>query len=265
MNWEISKKSNLLPLLEETPEAYYWIGFLMADGGFQMNRYLRLELSSMDKEHLLRFSNFINYSGKYIIHKNCIAISCGDHITVPQIMVKFDMKSRKTYNPPEHLPDVSDELLLSLIIGFIDGDGCIQKQSVGNNYIIKIQCHGSWIFILQEMMNVINNHYGMINLDVKINNRGYSFFRIFNPKVQRGLKQIALDLTLPIMERKWDKIDEHRIDKADIDRERVENILELAKSGFSYEAIKEKLPYNHSTIRVIMWKNGFTKKGLNNE
>jgi len=49
-------------LLENTPEAYYWIGFLMADGNFDIHGYvnrLTLFLSEKDKEHIQKFSQFI--------------------------------------------------------------------------------------------------------------------------------------------------------------------------------------------------------------
>ena len=44
-------------LLEETPETYYWIGFLMADGCISFNQsrndyHLSLAISQKDKEHL---------------------------------------------------------------------------------------------------------------------------------------------------------------------------------------------------------------------
>ena len=54
MGWK-NKKNDLSGLLEDTPEAYYWIGFLMADGCFSSsNRAMKicLSLGIKDFNHL---------------------------------------------------------------------------------------------------------------------------------------------------------------------------------------------------------------------
>lgn len=55
--------NNIHKLLLETEEAYYWAGFLTADGSFSKNFRLSLKLSKKDKSHEYKFRNFIGYSG----------------------------------------------------------------------------------------------------------------------------------------------------------------------------------------------------------
>ena len=83
----------------DTPEAFYWIGFLLADGSFYDNR-LKLGLSIKDADHLYKFANFINYTGAVDITDKSISIACKDVEAVQRIKEKFDIRDRKTYNPP---------------------------------------------------------------------------------------------------------------------------------------------------------------------
>ena len=84
-------------LLEETPEAYYWMGFLMADGFFryypETSQY-GLMFSITDKYSILKFSKFINK--KYFTYNKDICkngkiytISINDKIATFKIMKKF--------------------------------------------------------------------------------------------------------------------------------------------------------------------------------
>jgi len=57
------RKANLSVLLEETPITYYWIGFLMADGGFTERR-IQLGVAEKDLDHLEKFRKFVNSTNK---------------------------------------------------------------------------------------------------------------------------------------------------------------------------------------------------------
>ena len=44
----------------DTEEKAYWLGFLYADGNVLDNNTISLELSTVDKEHLIKFNSFLN-------------------------------------------------------------------------------------------------------------------------------------------------------------------------------------------------------------
>lgn len=64
--------ANLQRLLEDTPEAFYWIGFLLADGSFSKGR---IRFAIKDVEQLYRFGTFIDYTGTYGETNGCRRIS----------------------------------------------------------------------------------------------------------------------------------------------------------------------------------------------
>lgn len=123
-----------------TPLSSYWAGFIAADGCLLhregSNIYgLVIELSVLDKNHLLRFMDDIKYTGKIYDHlskspssKNVTVLS-KLYISVSKeffedLRINFNLTPRKTYRlaPPLNL---DEENLLAYLIGYIDGDGSI--------------------------------------------------------------------------------------------------------------------------------------------
>ena len=142
--------SDLSILLEDTPETFYWMGFLLADGHFEEKRII-VGLSEHDREHLEKFAKYINYTGKLSVRKrephNSVYLSAMDSEVVVKLREKFDIKSNKTIEPPKTLKWIPDDLFLCLMAGFIDGDGSINESS------IRIKVHSVWFNILSEFCN----------------------------------------------------------------------------------------------------------------
>lgn len=193
-------------LLHEVHESYYWIGFLLADGSIHGNK-LELVLSKSDELHINKYANYIlskpsNY--KYNSNKcHAIRVYSQDKYIIPKIMEKFDWNYRKTYNPPDITKyKCSQELLMSLFIGYIDGDGCINKKVNTQYTIIRFRIHHSWI-------TVLNSFRTKFNFDCTkpyIYKDGYCQWTIGRHSIQKQLKQHAITYNLPILNRKWDKI-----------------------------------------------------------
>lgn len=201
-------------LLEESPEAYYWIGFLIADGSFYNHR-IRLTLCDKDKVQVEEFKKFTkntnpirSYKAKcngkeYPAHE----IGARNTDIVPKIMEKFGIKQRKTYNPiPIKIIDAMPENLFpSLLIGFIDGDGSICKQSKTNIYII-IKTHSTWLPILQSLSDRISKISIGKRTIAYVNKNGYAVLYLRGDKIIKYLEKYHLKHKLPILERKWDKV-----------------------------------------------------------
>lgn len=237
--------SDLSILLKDTPESYYWIGFLLADGCFKENKRISLSLALKDKQHLINFAKFIKFTG--VLQENSIAyrINAQDVKIVPKIMSKFDIKSKKTYNPPTiDFTKFDKNLILSLICGFIDGDGCIKYQTKRKAFCLTIKCHSSWLNILNQFGQIIGD-YG----HCKINTSGYAVLNITNTKILKKLKQDALLLNIPILNRKWDKIDLNFISKYEIANDlKIKVFSEFDAGILNHTEISKK--YNTSAANI---------------
>lgn len=267
------KQSNIIKLLAEDPISYYWVGFLLADGYFFNNR-VRLALSNLDKNHLIAFSDFIDCSN-FKINKNHCCVSAKDTLLMPGLLKKFDIKKRKTYNPPRNFSIEKDELFVAFVIGFIDGDGSIKKVYKREDCSITIKLHCSWLDFLQKLSDRIA---GLLQLKpnvAKINKSGYARVVFSNNKILVFLKKETIRLKLPVLDRKWAKIDETRKTRKeiyDIKYQRATELLLLGKRleevsvlaqismGLLYKLLRVdrdlKARYNHARTNYSYGKDG---------
>ena len=230
---------DLSNLLNDTYETFYWIGFLLADGSFSNTRII-FGLSAHDKEQLEKFAKFIKYKQDIkIIYKKLkdkqfgfCSLSVQDKIIVPQIINKFDIKSAKTYNPPQSINKWNRKLILALFAGFIDGDGSIIKKTNRKDAKLGIKIHSSWLHILEEFSNIIfNKNYCCINKE------GYAYLAIEEFPILRKLKLEILNLHIPLLERKWNNIDENYINKY----ERGQILRPLIKQDFNNGILRKDI------------------------
>jgi crossover junction endodeoxyribonuclease RuvC len=113
---------------EDSMESFYWAGFIAADGNLFLKekkyKQLRIELSSIDDDHLLKFKKNINYSGN--INYNIKKSSCNLTIRSDEIfddLKRFNIIPNKTltYSIPQWMID--HPLSNHFIRGLVDGDG----------------------------------------------------------------------------------------------------------------------------------------------
>lgn len=195
-------KENLKILLEENIISYYYIGYLLADGNFSNG--LSLEISIKDKDHLKEFVNYINYANKISERRNNCAIYISDRKNMNELKNKFDISNNKTINPPEldNYKNMDNNMLLSLIIGFIDGDGCIRKTTSKQKQIC-IEIHKSWFSFLNLILEKISL-IKKVNSKVRINNRGYATLTICGNEIFNYLNKFIDENSLPVLKRKWE-------------------------------------------------------------
>ena len=248
---------DLSPLLSDTAEAYYWVGFIAADGYIYDGR-LRLALSDKDSNHLSKFSNFVKYAGKGITRSD-VAIS-GLHIkhtdVVHKLCKKFDFRKAKTKNPPCRLPAAPEHLVLAYIAGFIDGDGCIQHVYGRSDCFLRIKCHRSWKAHLTRMSRVIYRISGRLHRPAKITNAGYAELDIRDNTVIRRLTIAIRRLNIPLLNRKWDKVDTERISRVEQAKIHVAKVRALLRKGFRRTDIAQKLGLCKAAITMIIQRNG---------
>lgn len=222
--------ADLSKLLEDNYQAYYWIGFLLADGSFFNNR-LKFTLKKSDALQVHKLGKFISYTGTYGTSEISEELACKDSIIVPKIMNKFGISQNKTYNPPE-LDKIDSDYMYCILAGFIDGDGNIQHQFKRKDFMLRIKLHNSWIGILNIFSVLICGEER-----AEINNEGYAQLSITNTKVLQELKKRILSYNLPLLERKWDIIDMDFVSKYTTAENLRNKVIDLLKQGVKQKDI----------------------------
>jgi hypothetical protein len=258
-NEKFSRNSNLPILLNGSNESLYWIGFILADGHIDtMHNRLRVSLSLKDYKHLEKFSKYI--STNILKYETKCSVACQDQEIIPKIVDMFEINSRKTYVPPNIKNyNLSNNQWISLICGFIDGDGCIKKQTNRNSAMITIKCHSSWkenlSFMEYKLYEILLN--GNSSKLTKINNCGYSQVNFTKNILINKLKEYMLSLNIPFLERKWSRIDLNHHSKYDIAEQTKSKIKVLLDEGNTILNISKILNYSYAGIYRIVKKYFF--------
>ena len=213
-------------LSDGSNKSYYWLGFIMADGHFNKNKQININLSEKDISHLLRFAKHINYN-KLITEPR---ISVSYYGIDGWLYNNFNITSRKTYNPI-NLKNMSGDNLFSFIIGFIDGDG-----SIGKDGYLRLSCHSSWYDNLNYMVKNIGGEENCRYIcDGKM-----ALVLITNIEVMKSIKKKIVELKLPVLKRKWGRVKYDKLSK----KENFESLkticLELLGNGMSVKDIHIK-------------------------
>lgn len=212
---KLPKKTQENKLLDNSLTTFYYIGLLLADGYFcQVNNYyvMGIELKQEDAEYLKKFADYIktpmftrmrktNFSNNYY----SISTKATGKV-VNDIMKKFDIHFRKSHNPPDFFTyDFSDEQLMSLFIGFIDGDGSISNYKTKNK--ISIQISKEWVNNLSYMNDFIHRMFFYDNkTTVVINSRNHACLYLTKTRMIQDLKDFSISNNLPILDRKWKNV-----------------------------------------------------------
>jgi hypothetical protein len=257
-------------LLQDTPEIYYWIGFLFADGNFKNNKLVRMSIK--EKDHLDKFAKLLNIETRKNIYKanntkfpngtirskDCVMWACSlqDIQTIPLITSKFDISPQKTYNPPkvEIFEKMSDDLFLSLFCGYVDGDGCVSKTNSNKEcYAIHIRCHSSWLQIYEYFEQRINSIFNRkLYLGQKLTTiikPNYASLKIADNHLCGQIKKRVQELNLPLMERKWCKINTDYKGAHQVAAGLREKVIPLWKQGLRKIDIAAKLSLPWYTVR----------------
>lgn len=243
------KLSKLKRLLDESLESYYWLGFLMADGHFSQSNRLTVCSAKKDSTHLEKFAlytntkiNFFNVKIKNKSYSQC-EVSVMDTETISVLKNKFSISNRKTENPP-NLKQLKGNKLFAFKIGFIDGDGCITNQTNRSDVSLRIKCHQAWKDNLEFLFG-----------NAKINNQGYAQVCISDNTKIRKIKKKALDLNLPLMERKWDKVNLCSTSRCENSKSNLQKIKILLNQNISQKEICKSLNLSPSAVSLTISRN----------
>lgn len=220
------KKNNIIrdknekgkQLLENNIQnAHFW-GLIMSDGHIARNTYsIHIQLKNHDETYLNIISNQYNYSTR--LKNNYVYLNIHDKINNKLLKEKLQISHIKTYEPPKDLSFLNNkEELLAFVVGFIDGDGCIEFKfkKLGDNYnkkSITITVHKNWYNIFNIIKNELYLHFD-INAKIYLyEKRNKCSFIITKREDILKLKKEVDKLNINYMKRKWNQIDEEKWNK----------------------------------------------------
>ncbi len=262
-------------LLLNTPEAYYWMGFIMADGHIESKIYrLSVTLAIKDKRHLIKLAKYIKCPYKVFVghsgfakNNQYIVTKCGNSKVIPFLAEKFDIRDRKTYEPPR-IKIKNNDLFLSFLIGFIDGDGHLAGKKTKNIVELKIKCHKAWANNLGYMINRLSQiadikEFGtQTRKEIKVKIYGnFAEIRLAKSKAISLLKRKTVELDLPVLKRKWNKVSERDFDKR-IPAKLIRKVIKMYRNQKSFKEICKKLNINFDKAYNIVYKYWIKKTAV---
>lgn len=202
-----TKKYKLSKLLNDSLQTYYILGFLLSDGSFKNSNRLVFNLKSDDKDIVDKIAQYLNplintsYSGI------SYGFSCYDSHTIPILEKIYKIKHNKTYQPCD-ISNINGDKFIAFLIGFIDGDGCIDYRSDNNNLRITIKLYKAWCDNLNIFSIKLYHYFNVDKIPKAIiittkENRQYATITFGNQKIINGLKKFIVDNNLFVLERKW--------------------------------------------------------------
>lgn len=155
-----------------TPEAAYILGFYIADGCLNGNKFV-ITLNEKDKEILEKIRDYMSPITKLIYKKETInkqgivshpmysfAFACKE---IVNCLEDLGLGKNKTYLSKSIKNVVPKELMWDFIRGYWDGDGCISSSNVTKN-------------VKETSYNYINIGFNIISKDPDILNEMNEFF-----------------------------------------------------------------------------------------
>lgn len=254
------RKNQVSILLNEDLITYYWMGFILADAHISEKFRLKVVLNKIDIEHLKKLQSYLKIEKLETRGEYC-SINAMDKKNLKELVEKYDIHHNKTYNPPllSFYKNLSEDKFLALVIGIIDGDGCIRKQYKRNDWKICIKMHSSWV----DFLNLISDR--LLNKKIAdISNNGYARINLTQVKTGQKLKKFALENKLPLLERKWDKVDLDYITFYDKANDTLEKIKKIANKDITIQDICNELNLKYSCVYRIIKKYKIEHKKLKN-
>lgn len=247
--------AKLHKIIDGSPEGFYWLGFLLADGHFSKKNRLQLQIAVKDREHLNRFAQFIEFQG--VIHdnyrNNSILLGVSDQKMVPVICEKYDIRYNKTHFPPDIsvFSHLEPDQWLALALGYIDGDGSIIKKNDGA-CSLSLVGHKKWWDFIALVFRQLKKLSGCKIYAPRLDREGYVRVQIKNHAFNKFLKREGTRLKLPFLDRKWSKIDMDFVSKRERREQLSPKIIEFIKQGWSKRRIANELSVNYFYVSNLI-------------
>lgn len=213
-------------LLKQTPTSLYWLGFIFADGWFDFKtKGIGVHVSADDEDHLQLLCDYVEskmYTDKgansgFNATTVFVRTQFRDKDSFEILVERFGLQPKKTYNPPTKLIRVldtcSDDLFLSFMLGFFDGDGCIVSVPSQNSLTMRFQNHISWKFLLdffEKRLYEVYPYHKTTTLTKELitrNGNHTAMLCLARYSLIEDIRNIGIRLELPLLTRKWEKVE----------------------------------------------------------
>ena len=122
-----------------------------------------------------------------------------------------------------------------------------------------MKCHSSWINNYSLIENFLYDYFNMReykNKDLtKINSYGYCVLTISNFELVKRMKRKVLELNLPVLDRKWSKIDLELEQRGSLKYLYYHAANKLYEEGMDIQGICNTLNIKNHYPMVWMWFN----------
>jgi len=155
----------------DSPESFYWAGFIAADGCVKLHNHkykiLYIGLGNVDSGHLCKFKSLINFSGNIHMYSKHSEISIRSD-KIFDSLSRFNIVPRKSLilTFPEWI--MENNLVNHFMRGYNDGDGSFFTQNLKNGKTIK-----QLIFSLRGTKEFLSSYKNILEkkCDVGINDK----------------------------------------------------------------------------------------------
>lgn len=201
----------------DDPNTCYWWGFIVADGCIN-HRQLIVSVHERDKEHLQIFANKSAANMRMATRKEhpwhedpytMARVALDDKFTLKRLREKLKILPRKTYNPLDLSIFFTPNRLAYFLGGLIDGDGHIEVRRQNGVVKIAIKVHSNWRATLETLAANLWKLYA-IEAKVRVTKEGWVCLLISKARHVARLYDLV-DGRVPLMHRKWKKLDEVRL------------------------------------------------------
>lgn len=186
----------------------YFLGFLAADGTIQPDGSIKIALSTVDKELLIKFQKVLetNYPIRDSITKDGFNVSTFVFRSskIREQLAKYNIVRNKTYSYsfPENL---EQNYILSFIKGYWDGDGTI---CISGGYPRASLCSYRKVF-LETVINKLENIYGIPSVKVlKKKDSNVWYFQYSKKSSEKLYRLFYKNSSYLFLERKYSKFKE---------------------------------------------------------
>ena len=161
----------------KTPEMYYWLGFLIADGCIYSsvrNKMISLCLHNKDANHTAKFRRFCQSTHKIRFEKNR-SINHFDFSSkiIYNDLITLGMEERKTYLEKSFISYVPDKFKTPWICGLFDGDGTIFTRKKKVKWKDKSYIYDS------NTTRILSNYNTMIDISKYLNdNYNFNYLKV---------------------------------------------------------------------------------------
>jgi hypothetical protein len=200
-------KGNFDKLFNNSLFTYYIYGLILSDGNINLDGTLKIELCIKDKNYLEKISDYLELELKeYPVYNNSKPGAKGTcRIKIKNIKKGIHLrnflgiKNSKTYEGFELSFIKGKYQMLSFLAGFIDGDG-----TISNNGICHIDSHKNLEFLFKEIGDLLIKYEIVKKYSI---NKYKDMVRIsFTKEDIYYIKCLLIKFNIPIMKRKWDKV-----------------------------------------------------------